>query len=150
MALSHLPKTIQSTLDEITKQLNALIPPIKSKLKSVEPEVKAEENNVTTEGEQTSAVTRSKHHSRTLISAETQEHVDKSTETVVEVTSEVHIEEMQSTEEVAAVEEQKQEEDSSIHVTKEDIEEYEESQAKFRALWEKKREAVRELKEHFA
>lgn len=36
MALSHLPKTIQSTLDDITKQLQALIP---TKQKSVEPEV---------------------------------------------------------------------------------------------------------------
>lgn len=36
MALSHLPRTIQSTLDDITKQLQALIP---TKQKSVEPEV---------------------------------------------------------------------------------------------------------------
>lgn len=39
MALSHLPKTIQSTLDEITKQLQQLIPPMKVKGKSVEPEM---------------------------------------------------------------------------------------------------------------
>lgn len=37
MALSHLPKTIQSSLDEITKQLQALIP--SQQQKSVEPEV---------------------------------------------------------------------------------------------------------------
>lgn len=51
MALSHLPKTIQSTLDEITKQLQSLIPPSKLKLKSVEPEASVEEANVTVEGE---------------------------------------------------------------------------------------------------
>lgn len=45
MALSHLPKTIQSTLDDITKQLQALIP---TKHKSVEPEVAA---TATDEGE---------------------------------------------------------------------------------------------------
>lgn len=50
MALSHLPKTIQSTLDEITKQLQALIPPSKLKQKSVEPEIKVEEVTVTSEG----------------------------------------------------------------------------------------------------
>lgn len=42
MALSHLPKTIQSTLDEITKQLQQLIPPMKVKGRSVEPEMKAQ------------------------------------------------------------------------------------------------------------
>lgn len=53
MALSHLPKTIQSTLDEITKQLQSLIPTPKSKLKSVEPESKTtdEEKVVTNEGD---------------------------------------------------------------------------------------------------
>lgn len=60
MALSHLPKTIQSTLDEITKQLQALIPPTKSKLKSVEP-VSVEDAIVTAEGEKFSAATLSKH-----------------------------------------------------------------------------------------
>lgn len=48
MALSHLPKTIQTTLDEITKQLQTLIPPSKLKQKSVEPEIKVEEAEVTT------------------------------------------------------------------------------------------------------
>jgi hypothetical protein len=53
MALSHLPKTIQSTLDEITKQLQSLIPTPKLKQKSVEPESKAtdEEKVVTNEGD---------------------------------------------------------------------------------------------------
>jgi hypothetical protein len=46
MALSHLPKTIQSTLDEITKQLQSLIPPSKLKQPSLEPEVKPEEATV--------------------------------------------------------------------------------------------------------
>lgn len=53
MALSHLPKTIQSTLDEITKQLQSLIPTSKSnKQKSAEPEntSTAEENTKTSEG----------------------------------------------------------------------------------------------------
>lgn len=50
MALSHLPKTIQSTLDEITKQLQSLIPPSKLKQKSVEPEITVEEATVTSEG----------------------------------------------------------------------------------------------------
>lgn len=48
MALSHLPKTIQSTLDDITKQLQSLIPTSKLKQKSVEPEIKVEEAEVTT------------------------------------------------------------------------------------------------------
>lgn len=39
MALSHLPKTIQSTLDDISKQLQSLIP---TKQKSVEPETMKE------------------------------------------------------------------------------------------------------------
>lgn len=43
MALSHLPKTIQTTLDEITKQLQSLIPPSKLKQKSIEPEIVVEE-----------------------------------------------------------------------------------------------------------
>lgn len=47
MALSHLPRTIQTTLDEITKQLQTLIPPAKLKQKSVEPEIKVEEAEVT-------------------------------------------------------------------------------------------------------
>lgn len=52
MALSHLPKTIQSTLDEITKQLQSLIP-TKSKQKSAEPENAStnEEKVVTNEGD---------------------------------------------------------------------------------------------------
>lgn len=50
MALSHLPKTIQSTLDEITKQLASLIPTPKCKQPSAEPEMKVEEATVTSEG----------------------------------------------------------------------------------------------------
>jgi len=53
MALSHLPKTIQTTLDEITKQLQSLIPTSKlNKQKSVEPEntSTSEENTKTNEG----------------------------------------------------------------------------------------------------
>jgi hypothetical protein len=56
MALSHLPKTIQSTLDEITKQLQTLIPPSKLKQKSIEPEAKTEEETaVTAEGKKKTA-----------------------------------------------------------------------------------------------
>lgn len=51
MALSHLPKTIQSTLDEITRQLQSLIPPSKLKQKSNEPENRVEEVAVTSEGQ---------------------------------------------------------------------------------------------------
>lgn len=53
MALSHLPKTIQSTLDEITKQLQSLIPTTKLKQKSAEPESNTtnEEKVVTNEGD---------------------------------------------------------------------------------------------------
>lgn len=53
MALSHLPKTIQSTLDEITKQLQSLIPTTKLKQKSTEPESNTtnEEKVVTNEGD---------------------------------------------------------------------------------------------------
>lgn len=54
MALSHLPKTIQSTLDEITKQLQSLIPTSKlNKQKSVEPETAStieQEDTKTNEG----------------------------------------------------------------------------------------------------
>lgn len=69
MALSHLPKTIQSTLDEITKQLQSLIPPSKLKQKSLEPEIKVEETIVTSEGKlNTSFLKRKcKHNSRTFI-----------------------------------------------------------------------------------
>lgn len=53
MALSHLPRTIQSTLDEITKQLQSLIPTTKQKQKSAEPESNTtnEEKVVTNEGD---------------------------------------------------------------------------------------------------
>jgi DNA-binding TFAR19-related protein (PDSD5 family) len=53
MALSHLPKTIQSTLDDITKQLQSLIP---TKQKSLEPEIATNASVIveqsTTEGKQ--------------------------------------------------------------------------------------------------
>jgi PDZ and LIM domain protein 5/6/7 len=52
MALSHLPKTIQSTLDDITKQLQSLIPTQKLKQKSVESECKAVDASVTREGDE--------------------------------------------------------------------------------------------------
>lgn len=69
MALSHLPKTIQSTLDEITKQLQSLIPPSKLTQKSVEPEIKVEEVTVTSEGNVNFSFLnrKSKQISRTLV-----------------------------------------------------------------------------------
>ncbi len=45
MALSHLPKTIQATLDEITKQIEQLIPANKRKQASEEPTSAAEEGS---------------------------------------------------------------------------------------------------------
>lgn len=50
LALSHLPKTIQSSLDEITKQLQCLIPPSKLKQKSPEPEIEEQDANVLSDG----------------------------------------------------------------------------------------------------
>lgn len=69
-----------------------------------------------------------------------QVHVEESTETTVEITTEVERtiemvrEEQTNTTETG---------DHSIHLSREDIEDYEASQAKFRELWEKKREKVR-------
>lgn len=65
-------------------------------------------------------------------------HVEQSTETTVEITTQ------QQT--VEAVMDQKQiEEPAVVHLTKDDIDDYEESQAAFRELWEKKREKVSKL-----
>lgn len=66
-------------------------------------------------------------------------HVEQSFTTTIETTSEQTVEEITQTVE----EEHKQVEESTSHLTKDEIEEYEESQAKFRELWEKKREKVR-------
>lgn len=77
---------------------------------------------------------------RGLSLTEIQVQVEQSSSTTVETTSEQTIEITQTVER-----EHKQvvTEESSSHLTKEEIEEYEESQAKFRELWEKKREKVR-------
>jgi hypothetical protein len=62
-------------------------------------------------------------------------HVEQSCETTVEITTE------QQT--VETVMEQKPiEEPAIVHLTKDNIDDYEESQAAFRELWEKKREKV--------
>lgn len=77
---------------------------------------------------------------------DTQVHVEQSTVTTIEVTSE-----QQTTVEVVETMEQEQKQTVSsdgpvvIHLSKDDIEDYEESQAKFRELWEKKREKVRNI-----
>lgn len=63
------------------------------------------------------------------------------TQVTVETKNEVEV-----TTEVVVVEEQKPvevEDPTTYHITKDAIEEYEESQAAFRELWEKKREKVR-------
>lgn len=77
----------------------------------------------------------------------TQVHVEQSTVTTVEVTSEQQTT-IEVTKEVIQTMEHEQKQTESdepaiIHLSKDDIEEYEESQAKFRELWEKKREKVR-------
>jgi hypothetical protein len=64
------------------------------------------------------------------------------TEVTVETTNEVEV----TIETVVEEEEQKPvepEDPTTYHITKDVIEEYEESQAAFRELWEKKREKVR-------
>lgn len=70
---------------------------------------------------------------------ETQVHVEQSSTMTIEK-SEQTIEITQTLDE-----EHKQDEleESSSHLTTDEIDEYEESQAKFRELWEKKREKVR-------
>lgn len=72
-------------------------------------------------------------------------HVETTSETTVEITTEQTVEETIET----VMEEQKSVvvEDTSethVHLSADEIEEYEESQFKFRELWEKKREKVRE------
>lgn len=149
MALSHLPRTIQTTLDEITKQLQTLIPPSKLKQKSVEPEIKVEEAEVTTatcEGKRFEI--ESVNTSRGLFFfffslSETQVHVEESSESTSTVEIVTHeavtlVSEVMSTATTTV-----ESEESNYHLSKDDIDDYEESQAKFRALWEKKREKVR-------
>lgn len=120
MALSHLPKTIQSTLDDITKQLQSLIPTSKLKSKFVEPENENEEATVTNEETQVHVEEQSNDSTANEI---VMNQVEESVETV-------HQEEM------ATIEDN----ESTYHLTKDEIDDYEESQAKFRELWEKKRE----------
>lgn len=67
-------------------------------------------------------------------------HVEQTVETSVEVTSEHHT--VEETTQTVVIEEENHE-GSSVQLTKDEIDEYEESQAKFRELWEKKREKVR-------
>ncbi|CAG9802844.1 unnamed protein product [Chironomus riparius] len=131
MALSHLPKTIQSTLDEITKQLQSLIPTSKLyKQKSVEPENNSTAEENTKANEETVDTT-----------AVTDQVVVESTISAVENTTTVT-----ETVEVEIVNQQQQQieqmnqEEMEHHPTKDEIDEYEESQRKFRELWEKKRE----------
>lgn len=128
MALSHLPKTIQSTLDEITKQLQSLIPPSKLKQKSIEPENKMEEMTVTCEGKLIPSLP-DQNRKQPFSLSETNVQVEQPDTNLVEVTSEHHT--IEQTTETVMGEKQKQEE-SSVHPTRDEIVEYEESQAKFR------------------
>ncbi|CRL04620.1 CLUMA_CG017688, isoform A [Clunio marinus] len=125
MALSHLPKTIQSTLDDITKQLQSLIPPSKLKQTSIEPEKKVDE----------------KEEEINVTSEDIQVHVDESTETKIEMTCEtIHIVET-TTETIQSEQKQPSEcEESISFLSQKEIEDYEECQMKFRELWERKRE----------
>lgn len=144
MALSHLPKTIQSTLDEITKQLQSLIPPSKLKQPSIEPEAQPEEP--TNEGkfrkrsvkdENKTFLSSLTHPTESQVQIEATVEVEQSSQTTVEITTETR------TTIETVMEEQKQvEEPAIVHLTKENIEDYEETQAAFRELWEKKREKV--------
>lgn len=69
-----------------------------------------------------------------------QQSTETTTTTVEIVTNEVETKETT----VATVQKTVEEhEESTYHLTKDDIDDYEESQAKFRELWEKKREKVR-------
>jgi hypothetical protein len=76
---------------------------------------------------------------------ETQVNVEQSSETTVEITTEERT--VEETTEIVMehkqVAEEHHEEHAAIHLTKDEIDEFEESQAKFRELWEKKREKVR-------
>lgn len=73
---------------------------------------------------------------------ETQVHVEHSSETTVEITTELHKVE-ENTQTMETQQTQAGSRETSIHPTKDEIEDYEESQAKFRELWELKREKVR-------
>lgn len=73
---------------------------------------------------------------------ETQVHVEESSEMTVEITTELHTVE-ETTQTMETQHKQADSREPSIHLTKEEIEDYEASQAKFRELWEKKREKVR-------
>ncbi|CAO1388389.1 unnamed protein product [Diamesa serratosioi] len=116
MALSHLPKTIQSTLDEITKQLQQLIPPMKVKGKSVEPEMKSEQIIEVAVNEEIESITVNSTH-------ETDVSVQITTTTTVEDIEETIIEEVIDT-----------------RPSTDEIEEFDEAQEKLRQLWEHKRE----------
>jgi hypothetical protein len=63
--------------------------------------------------------------------------VEQSIETTVEITTETH-----TTVETMMEAPKQIEEPAIVHLTKENIEDYEETQAAFRELWEKKREKV--------
>lgn len=73
---------------------------------------------------------------------ETQVHVQQSSETTVEITTELHTVE-ETTQTMETQQNQADSRDPSIHPTKDEIEDFEAAQEKFRALWEKKREKVR-------
>lgn len=76
---------------------------------------------------------------------ETQVHVEQSSQTTVQITTELSTDEITQTMETmkTAQHGKVDSREPSVHLTKDEIEEYEESQEKFRVLWENKREKVR-------
>ncbi|KAG5681342.1 hypothetical protein PVAND_010787 [Polypedilum vanderplanki] len=129
LALSHLPKTIQSTLDEITKQLQSLIPTITTKAK--EEKSNEPENNPIEDDDEENVMT----------NEETVKQTDQ-----IDITSAVEstIESTVTTTTTTTVNIDNQEAEMEHHPNNDEIEEYEESQRKFRELWEKKREKQEE------
>lgn len=78
-----------------------------------------------------------------MTATETEQIVVESTISVVESTTETQTVEVEIvSQEQQQLEQKKQEDGMEHHPTKDEIDDYEESQRKFRELWEKKREKV--------
>lgn len=77
---------------------------------------------------------------------ETQGHVEQATETTatVEIVTSEAVTTVREETTTTTVTVERESEESGYHLSKDEIDDYEESQAKFRELWEKKREKVRE------
>lgn len=81
----------------------------------------------------------------------TQITVQETTETVTETHSESQQTVEQVTQQQTTMESKTTEtEESSYHLSSDEIDEYEESRAKFRELWERKRENVRKFLKEFS